>query len=284
MGICGCFEIRKINKNFLRDKEEDELRNIKLSSSILKPTYTIYQEKIIEKKEEKTKNINKTINEDDKIPKKNKYNKNTICSLNKSENDNSTLSINRYNKNNNINKNNIEEKVNKEINIVLIGEKQSGKSSFIIQIAEKRFENIYIPTVFIENISKILTYNNKKYILNFNVTPGVQEYKEDYSKLYSQANFIFVFYDISVQGSFTKTKNFVKKELKNKIVMYNNNYSNIFIVANKIDKSSFHNQNIDARKYWENMNLQYFEISVKNNIGVGYMINKLLAIYEQISS
>ena len=284
MGICGCFEIRKINKNFLRDKEEDELRNIKLSSSILKPTYTIYQEKIIEKKEEKTKNINKTINEDDKIPKKNKYNKNTICSLNKSENDNSTLSINRYNKKNNINKNNIEEKVNKEINIVLIGEKQSGKSSFIIQIAEKRFENIYIPTVFIENISKILTYNNKKYILNFNVTPGVQEYKEDYSKLYSQANFIFVFYDISLQGSFTKTKNFVKKELKNKIVMYNNNYSNIFIVANKIDKSSFHNQNIDARKYWENMNLQYFEISVKNNIGVGYMINKLLAIYEQISS
>lgn len=284
MGICGCFEIRKINKNFLRDKEEDELNNIKLSSSKLKPKYQIYQEKIIEKKEEKTKNINKTINEDDKIPKKNKYNKNTICSLNKSENDNSTLSINRYKKNNNINKNILEEKVNKEINIVLIGEKQSGKSSFIIQIAEKRFENIYIPTVFIENISKILTYNNKKYILNFNVTPGVQEYKEDYSKLYSQANFIFVFYDISVQGSFTKTKNFVKKELKNKIVMYNKDYSNIFIVANKIDKSSFHNQNIDARKYWENMNLQYFEISVKNNIGVGYMINKLLAIYEQISS
>ena len=284
MGICGCFEIRKINKNFLRVKEEDELNNIKLSSSKLKPKYQIYQEKIIEKKEEKTKNINKTINEDDKIPMENKYNKNTTCSLNKSENDNSTLSINRYKKNNNINKNILEEKVNKEINIVLIGEKQSGKSSFIIQIAEKRFENIYIPTVFIENISKILTYNNKKYILNFNVTPGVQEYKEDYSKLYSQANFIFVFYDISVQGSFTKTKNFVKKELKNKIVMYNKDYSNIFIVANKIDKSSFHNQNIDARKYWENMNLQYFEISVKNNIGVGYMINKLLAIYEQISS
>ena len=284
MGICGCFEIRKINKNFLRDKEEDELNNIKLSSSKLKPKYQIYQEKIIEKKEEKTKNINKTINEDDKIPMKNKYNKNTTCSLNKSENDNSTLSINRYKKNNNINKNILEEKVNKEINIVLIGEKQSGKSSFIIQIAEKRFENIYIPTVFIENISKILTYNNKKYILNFNVTPGVQEYKEDYSKLYSQANFIFVFYDISVQGSFTKTKNFVKKELKNKIVMYNKDYSNIFIVANKIDKSSFHNQNIDARKYWENMNLQYFEISVKNNIGVSYMINKLLAIYAQISS
>ena len=284
MGICGCFEIRKINKNFLRDKEEDELNNIKLSPSKLKPKYQIYQEKIIEKKEEKTKNINKTINEDDKIPMKNKYNKNTTCSLNKSENDNSTLSINRYKKNNNINKNILEEKVNKEINIVLIGEKQSGKSSFIIQIAEKRFENIYIPTVFIENISKILTYNNKKYILNFNVTPGVQEYKEDYSKLYSQANFIFVFYDISVQGSFTKTKNFVKKELKNKIVMYNKDYSNIFIVANKIDKSSFHNQNIDARKYWENMNLQYFEISVKNNIGVSYMINKLLAIYAQISS
>ena len=211
MGICGCFEIRKINKNFLRDKEEDELNNIKLSSSKLKPKYQIYQEKIIEKKEEKTKNINKTINEDDKIPMKNKYNKNTTCSLNKSENDNSTLSINRYKKNNNINKNILEEKVNKEINIVLIGEKQSGKSSFIIQIAEKRFENIYIPTVFIENISKILTYNNKKYILNFNVTPGVQEYKEDYSKLYSQANFIFVFYDISVQGSFTKTKILLKK-------------------------------------------------------------------------
>ena len=171
---------------------------------------------------------NEDINEEDNNT-INKFQKNTIIitstysDRNKSKNNDSFFSILRYNNNNNSKTDIIiksPKKGKNEINIVLVGEKQSGKSSFVIKIAEKRFENLYIPTVFIENISKILTYNNQKYILNFNVTPGVQEYKEDYSDLYSQSNFILLFYDMSNQESFNKAKYFVKNEFKNKYYVF----------------------------------------------------------------
>ncbi len=171
-----------------------------------------------------------------------------------------------------------------EINIVLIGEKQSGKSSFVIKLAENRFENLYIPTVFIETISKVMTYNNKRYVLNFDVTPGEQEYQQDYSTLYAKSNFIFLFYDVTNLGSFLRAKKFIKKELKNKVVMYSHNFSNIFIIGNKIDSTPFIESSTQIRSYCEKHQLEFFEISVKTNAGIGYMMNKLLAIFDSISS
>ena len=172
----------------------------------------------------------------------------------------------------------------REINIVLIGEKQSGKSSFVIKLAENRFENLYIPTVFIETISKVMTYNNKRYVLNFDVTPGEQEYQQDYSTLYAKSNFIFLFYDVTNLGSFLRAKKFIKKELKNKVVMYSHNFSNIFIIGNKIDSTPFIESSTQIRSYCEKHQLEFFEISVKTNAGIGYMMNKLLAIFDSISS
>ena len=247
MGVCGCFEIRKFNKKNINENEEDELDNIKIIPSILKP-YSQSKDNLVEI----TYDLNQKMTDKEDINEEdndiiNKFQKNTIIitstysDRNKSKNNDSFFSILRYNNYNN-SKTDIKIKSPKkgknEINIVLVGEKQSGKSSFVIKIAEKRFENLYIPTVFIENISKILTYNNQRYILNFNVTPGDQEYKEDYSDLYSQSNFILLFYDISNQESFNKAKYFVKNELKNKIFMYLNHYSNVIIVDNKLDKFS----------------------------------------------
>ena len=98
------------------------------------------------------------------------------------------------------------------INIVLIGEKQTGKSCFIIKLVENRFENLYIPTVFIEKYSKQFIYKNKLFTLHFNVTPGVEEYKKDYSILYLNANFILLFCDISKNDSLERAKNYIKKE------------------------------------------------------------------------
>ena len=293
MGVCGCFEIRQFNKKNINENEEDELDNIKIIPSILKP-YSQSKDNLVEIKYDLNQKMtdNEDINEEDNNT-INKFQKNTIIitstysDRNKSKNNDSFFSILRYNNNNNSKTDIIiksPKKGKNEINIVLVGEKESGKSSFVIKITEKRFENLYIPTVFIENISKILTYNNQKYILNFNVTPGVQEYKEDYSDLYSQSNFILLFYDISNQESFNKAKYFVKNELKNKIFMYLNHYSNVIIVANKLDKFLKKNSHFNAKKYWEKRKFQYFEISVKNNIGISYMINKLLAIFEEISA
>ena len=284
MGSCACFEFRGVKKKFLCEKECMENNDVK-EPIILKPLNdlkeTRNEKNIIKKKlneeiikdEKETDNIiviNSKTNEKDKL-----------------KTDESLISINSPIHNINIVKkeNLLQLKGRKEINIIIIGEKQSGKSSFAINISEQRFETLYIPTVFIEKVSKILTYNCNKYILNFYVTPGVQEYKENYSTLYSKANFILIFYDVSNKGSFNHAKNIIKKELKNLIFIYPpHNFSNIIIVGNKTDKCNYEDINPKGRKYCEKNNLQYFEISVKNNSGVGYMINKILSVFEQISS
>ena len=240
----------------------------------------------IEKKQKTQNNENKlTDNENDENKKeKNKNNKDFKKSENNKEKE-TDISLYRYPSNFEIiNKSSSLLKDIREINIVLIGEKQSGKSSFVIKITENRFENLYIPTVYIETISKVMTYNNKRYVLNFDVTPGEQEYQQDYSSLYGKSHFIFLFYDVTNLGSFNRAKKFVKKELKNQVIIYSHKFSNIFIIGNKIDSTPFIESSTQIRSYCEKHQLEFFEISVKTNAGIGYMMNKLLAIFDNISS
>ena len=240
----------------------------------------------IEKKQKTQNNENKlTDNENDENKKeKNKNNKDFKKSENNKEKE-TDISLYRYPSNFEIiNKSSSLLKDIREINIVLIGEKQSGKSSFVIKITENRFENLYIPTVYIETISKVMTYNNKRYVLNFDVTPGEQEYQQDYSSLYGKSHFIFLFYDVTNLGSFNRAKKFVKKELKNQVIIYSHKFSNIFIIGNKIDSSPFIESSSQIKSYCEKHKLEFFEISVKTNAGIGYMMNKLLAIFDNISS
>ena len=171
----------------------------------------------------------------------------------------------------------------KEMNIVLIGEKQTGKSSFIIKLIENRFENLYIPTVFIERSSKQIIYDNKTYTLNFEVTPGVEEYKEDYSELYSKAHFILLFYEVGKKDSLKRAKNYAKKELKNQMVMYSNNLSSIYFIGNKID--IYPNQsNSDIKKYCEKHKINFFEISVKLNTGINALMSQIIQSFHQFTS
>ena len=283
MGSCACFEFKSVKKKFLTEKEYDEENDLK-EPIILKPLSDLQGTR--HEKNINIKKLNEEINVNEKVTDNIIVINNIINEKDKLKTDESLISIKNPIPNIKILKkeNLLQLKGKKEINIIIIGDKQSGKSSFAINISEQRFESLYIPTVFIEKVSKVLTYNFNKYILNFYVTPGVQEYKEDYTILYSKANFIFLFYDVTNKGSFNQAKTIIKKELKNLIYIYPNNFSNIIIVGNKIDKCNYEKINNNGRKFCEKNNLQYFEISVKTNNGIGYMINKLLSVFEQISS
>ena len=169
------------------------------------------------------------------------------------------------------------------INIVLIGEKQTGKSCFLIKLIENRFENLYIPTIFIEKNSKEYFYNNNIYILNFNVTPGIEEYKNDYKELYSESNFILLFFEIGRNDIVENAKIYVKKELKNHLFIYSNNCSNIFFIGNKIDLYYDKNNN-DIKLFCEKNKINFFEISVKTNVGINLLIRKIIQTFSQLSS
>ena len=288
MGACLCSENRKIISKYVKtnsNKSNDSIPNI-------------------------LNNFDEYNLEENKIPKPNLINK--LEKVNENGNENK---IKKYNNKQSLQTNHIlEKKIEKknqkqnkkpiinqstdyeiklkessslkgknEMNIVLIGEKQTGKSSFIIKLIENRFENLYIPTVFIERSSKKILYNNKTYILNFEVTPGVEEYKEDYTELYSKAHFILLFYEVGRNDSLKRAKNFIKKELKNQMVMYSNNSSSIYFIGNKID--IYPNQsNLDVKKYCDKHKINFFEISVKTNSGINILMNTIIETFHQFTS
>ena len=66
--------------------------------------------------------------------------------------------------------------------------------------------------------------------------------------------------------------------------MYSHKFSNIFIIGNKIDSSPFIESSSQIKSYCEKHKLEFFEISVKTNSGIGYMMNKVLAIFDNVSS
>lgn len=79
-----------------------------------------------------------------------------------------------------------------KINIVIIGHKEVGKSSFCIRFVENRFEDFYIPSIGIEKFAKMTGYNSRNYKINFVVICGSDKLKK-WINLIEEADFFFFF-------------------------------------------------------------------------------------------
>ena len=79
-----------------------------------------------------------------------------------------------------------------KINIVIIGQKEVGKSSFCIRFVENRFEDFYIPSIGIEKFAKMTAYNSRNFKINFSVICGSDKLKK-WINLIEEADFFFFF-------------------------------------------------------------------------------------------
>ena len=165
--------------------------------------------------------------------------------------------------NNNINNNNIE-KLKDEKTILIYGPPESGKTSFIIRYFENKFDSCYIPS-FSDEITKKRCFLNygKKFNLEIIVSNNLNKIQN--------ADCYFIFFDISSKISFEEAKKIINNIINtNKI---------IFLIGNKKDlKNVVLEKNIHdlCKKY----NLEYFLISVKDNIGISAMMKKFGEIFD----
>lgn len=83
-------------------------------------------------------------------------------------------------------------KESNKINIVIIGHKEVGKSTFCIRFVENRFEDFYIPSIGVEKFAKITAYNSRNYKINFSVICGSDKLKK-WINLIEEADFFFFF-------------------------------------------------------------------------------------------
>ena len=285
---------QSINYNKKEIKPIEEENNIIQKESIKKneSIKVNNNNKNLNKKNSNNENKTDIESKKEKILYKQTNNDNSPVIAVKETNINSHLSENKISKQNSQNKKNEEKEKNEknkknknknEINIVFIGDTNTGKSCFVIKFVENVFEKLYIPTLGSEIKKKIVSYNTHKYQLNFIVTSG-NDYKDDYTEYYNNADFFLVFYDITNKKSFDCIKNIIQNEIMPFFFSYKDGTSNIILVGNKIDLENERNVKIEeVEKYCKEKKFIFYEISIKTNKNINIMMNTLLKSFDQIS-
>ena len=154
---------------------------------------------------------------------------------------------------------------NPSLTIHLFGERETGKTTFVINYCSKKFESFYIPSINKEITMFDCILNMKVYHLQF----IVNQFQNFVVSDIKSSDCFLIFFDFSESQSYIKAKEFInqiKEETSNKIEIP------ICLVGNKCDLKN-KNFNLDEIQYFcKNENIVFFEISVKNNIGISKMM------------
>jgi small GTP-binding protein len=173
----------------------------------------------------------------------------------------------------------------KEIKIVVMGESNTGKSSFVIRYVGGKFEPYYVVSVCNEYYHKKgVNYNGKKYDFNFTVSAGKSEYKEDILNTCQDVDYFILFYDITSKQSFENLKtNYT--DIKGFMFNYNDSNSNVIFVGNKNDLHKEKCVSVeDVKGFLQNDKICVLEISVKNNTNITKVFNHILENFDAITN
>ena len=150
------------------------------------------------------------------------------------------------------------------IKLILIGDTQVGKTSFLNQFFSEGFNPNLTSTIGITENSKILFYNNKKYKIQIWDTAGQERFESIPKQYYEKIEGVFLFYDVTNEKSFDN----IIKWLKN-IIEGGNKDLIVYLLGNKVDL-------IDKRKvtyemglsFAKNKNIKFMEISCKLDLNI----------------
>ena len=168
------------------------------------------------------------------------------------------------------------------INIVLLGESGTGKSSFVIKYVSNRFETYHVVTLGTEYSNKVVKFNDTDYTLKFICTSGDPEFQEDYTKSYQDVDFFLMFYDVTNKKTFEKLKQ-TTTDIKKYLFYYKNKTVNAVFIGNKCDQKKREVTTEEAETFCKKYNIELMEISVKNNHNVPKLFNKILTTFDDMS-
>lgn len=166
-----------------------------------------------------------------------------------------------------------------EINITLIGNSHTGKSTFVIKYVDKFFEKHYIPTIGIEHYVKKVNASNEECIINFQVAPGDNEYVFDYKNVLQRNDFIFLFYDVSLNGSFKQCVTILKSKIACYEKTYCGNVKNAIFVGSKVDILPRKEPLSKIQVFCLENNYKFFEISAKHTIGFKELMKTVISMH-----
>ena len=160
------------------------------------------------------------------------------------------------------------------INIIILGDRKAGKSSYLRRIAEEECTEEYIPSDDDERKIKKITQNGRSYSVNIFIPLNDKMF--DLSTPY---DYYLIFFDSTSLNSFEYARNLYISKLKTKNIKINDTLSSVIFVSTKNDRSglSFREESV---LFCSSHDINFFEISVKRNKGIDELDNKLVEIFD----
>ena len=164
--------------------------------------------------------------------------------------------------------------------ILLLGDQNVGKTSFMLRYCDDGFDGETVCTVGVDSKIKTINKNNKEIKLKIYDTAGQERFRSIVKNYYKGADGILLLYDISNLRSFESITNWIKS-LKDAI---NLEKISLVIIGNKCDVLQEERKVTEEmkRKLEEEIGMKIIETSAKNNINIeeafDSLINKIIDI------
>ncbi|RWS24083.1 ras-related protein Rab-3-like protein [Leptotrombidium deliense] len=158
--------------------------------------------------------------------------------------------------------------------ILIIGNSSVGKTSFLFRYADDSFTSAFVSTVGIDFKVKTVFRQDKRVKLQIWDTAGQERYRTITTAYYRGAMGFILMYDVTNEESFNSVQDWVTQ-----IQQYSWDNAQVILVGNKCDMEDERVVSTDrGRQLADQLKLEFFESSAKENINVKAVFERLVDI------
>ncbi|VDO43806.1 unnamed protein product [Haemonchus placei] len=158
--------------------------------------------------------------------------------------------------------------------LLIIGNSSVGKTSFLFRYCDDSFTSAFVSTVGIDFKVKTVFRGDKRVKLQIWDTAGQERYRTITTAYYRGAMGFILMYDITNEESFNSVQDWCTQ-----IKTYSWENAQVVLVGNKCDMDAERVVSIErGRQLADQLSLEFFETSAKENINVKAVFEKLVEI------
>ncbi len=155
--------------------------------------------------------------------------------------------------------------------IIFIGDVSVGKTSIINVLTGYKFNDEYEASIGVDFFSKTIKYKGKTIKLQIWDSAGQEKFRSLIPNYIRGSSLVFIVYDITNKKSFNNLQSWID-------FVNNIENSNIVIIGNKMDlKNEAKVTYEEGKKFCDDKNLQFFEVSAKDGTNINSMLFNSIA-------
>ena len=157
-----------------------------------------------------------------------------------------------------------------EIKIALLGDSNTGKTSFLHILTQKPIDEM-TSTISIDSYIFYAYIKNEKYKIKISDTAGQENYRSIAGNYIKNQDGFLLFFDVTNHDSFKSI------DYWREFINWNNLSKEIIILGNKIDESEKREvKKNEAKEYAEKYQIKYIECSCKAHINIYEILNEII--------